>query len=197
ISVDREHLEKYEWPPFRALLGENQPRRGALVSHVVIPELDDELPATLSPAAYAVLRSEIGFDGVAVTDDLEMGAIVKNYGLGEAGRMAISAGADILLICHQLDRMLAARNALLTALEEETLSREELARHGVRVLLLKLSLRLPIPGLAEYDHAFTQFCDYHNLDPVEQRSLLAKPPPLSVCGSTEHAAMLRDAGVIR
>jgi len=197
ISVDRERLEKYEWPPFRALLGENQPRRTAMVSHVVIPELDDELPATLSPAAYTVLRSEIGFDGVAVTDDLEMGAIVKNYGLGEAGRMAISAGADTLLICHQLDRMLAARDALLSALAEETLTREELARHGVRVLLLKLSLGLPIPGLANYDHAFEQFCEYHGLNPAEQRSLLTEPPPLSVCGSAEHAATLREAGVIR
>ncbi len=197
ISVDREHLEEYEWPPFRILLGENQPRRGAMVSHVVIPTLDDELPATLSPAAYAVLRSEIGFDGVAVTDDLEMGAIIKNYGLGEAGRMAITAGADILLICHQLDRMTAARDALLLALAEETLSREELARHGVRVLLLKLSLGLPIPGLADYDHAFEQFCAYHSLDPTEQRSLLTEKPPLSVCGSAEHSALLREAGVIR
>ncbi len=197
IGVDREHLEEYEWSPFRALLGENQPRRAAMVSHVVIPELDDELPATLSPAAYAALRSDIGFDGVAVTDDLEMGAIVKNYGLGEAGRMAITAGADILLICHQLDRMLAARDALLAALAEETLSREELARHGVRVLLLKLSLGLPIPDLADYDQLFERFCDYHNLDPAEQRRLLEEPPPLSVCGSTEHANLLMEAGIIR
>jgi beta-N-acetylhexosaminidase len=193
IAVDSEHLEAYEWPPFRALLTDGQWLKAAMVSHVVIPVLDPEKPASLSPAAYDALRGDIGFDGVAVTDDLEMGAIVKNYGLPEAAVMALGAGADLVLICHTAAQMTGARDAVLAALKDGGLEREMLRRHVLRVWLFKLALGLPLPGLADYDRAFEEVCLRLGLDPVERRSLLDNPPDVSVCGSAEHRALLYAA----
>jgi beta-N-acetylhexosaminidase len=193
IAVDSEHLEAYEWPPFRALLTDGQWLKAAMVSHVVIPVLDPEKPASLSPAAYDALRGDIGFDGVAVTDDLEMGAIVKNYGLPEAAVMALGAGADLVLICHTAAQMTGARDAVLAALKDGGLEREMLRRHVLRVWLFKLALGLPLPGLADYDRAFEEVCLRLGLDPVERRSLLDNPPDVSVCGSAEHRALLNAA----
>lgn len=189
IDVDAEHLDEYEWPPFRSLLADNHPARAAMVSHVVIPTLDPELPASLSPAVYRALRSAIGFDGVAVTDDLEMGAIVNDYAVGGAARMAVIAGADLVLVCHDGGRMIAARDALQEALADGELEREELVRRVVRVWALKLALGLPLPGIIDYDHAREELYLRRGLDPAP----LVEPPPLSVCGSAEHRRIVREA----
>jgi len=160
---------------------------------VVVPTLDPDLPASLSPAAYDALRGEIGFDGVAVTDDLEMGAIVKNYGLPEAAVMALGAGADLVLICHTAARMTEARDTVLAALKEGGLERDSLRRHVLRVWLFKLALGLPLPGFGDYDRAFGELCLRLGLDPLEWRLLLDDPPDVSVCGSIEHRSLMDGA----
>jgi len=193
INVDREHLEAYEWPPFRALLTDAQWLKAAMVSHVVVPTLDPDLPASLSPAVYDALRGEIGFDGVAVTDDLEMGAIVKNYGLPEAAVKALGAGADLVLVCHTAAQMTGARDAVLSALKEGGLERDSLRRHVLRVWLFKLALGLPLPGFSDYDRAFGELCLRLGLNPLERRRLLDNPPDVSACGSAEHRSLMDGA----
>lgn len=193
IPVDDTHLRNYEWPPFTALLADNHPARAAMVSHVVIPVLDDFLPASLSPAAYRALRAEIGFDGPAITDDLEMGAIVEDYAVGGAARMAIAAGADLALVCHDGAAMTAARRALLEALESGEVTREALARKVVRVWALKLALGLPLPGLADYETAFDDLYTRRGLDPGAARAVREASPELDVCGSAEHRRELEAA----
>ncbi len=192
INVDREHLERYEWPPFHALLAEEQWLKAAMVSHVVIPALDPGLPATLSPAAYDAIRGEIGFDGVVVTDDMEMGAIIKNYGLSEAVVMALESGADLVLVCHTASEMTEARNAVLAAVENGELERDSLHRHVLRTWLFKLALGLPLPRFADYEYAFGELCLRLGLDPVERKLLLDNPPDVSVCGSAEHRTLVDD-----
>ncbi|MBD3401146.1 MAG: beta-N-acetylhexosaminidase [Candidatus Coatesbacteria bacterium] len=193
IPVDEAHLRNYEWPPFTALLADNHPARAAMVSHVVIPALDDALPASLSPVAYRVLRAEIGFDGPAITDDLEMGAIVEDYAVGGAARMAIVAGADLALVCHDGAAMSAARRALLEALENGDVTREALARKVVRVWALKLALGLPLPGLADYQTAFDDLYTRRGLDPAPARTVRDEEIALDVCGSAEHRRELEAA----
>ena len=97
IAVDDRSLETLEAAdliPFQA--GIDAGCDAILVSHTVVTCLDDTLPASLSPAVIGYLRSNMGFDGVIVTDDLVMQAITDQYGTGEAAVLAVLAGNDLL-----------------------------------------------------------------------------------------------------
>ncbi|CAI5465978.1 unnamed protein product [Closterium sp. Yama58-4] len=80
------------------------------------------LPATLSPGALSYLRMEIGFEGAVLSDCLEMGAIVKHVGVGEAAVLAVAAGVDMVLVCHTESRQAEAVDALAHALQSGRLS---------------------------------------------------------------------------
>jgi beta-N-acetylhexosaminidase len=101
--------------PFRATIAAGI---GAImVGHIAVPAVDDSgVPATLSEKVVTgLLRDELGFRGLVVTDDLEMGALV-NEEPGEIGVRSIAAGCDLLLFCHSSEKALAARDAILAAL---------------------------------------------------------------------------------
>jgi len=104
-----------ELVPYRALIGEGL-ADSVMTAHVFNRRLDDERPATLSRATITgLLRGELGFGGPVVSDDLRMGAIEKQYGMGEAAVMALDAGVDVLLIAD--DRLPDGRSAAAVALE--------------------------------------------------------------------------------
>ncbi len=124
------HLELpiIEHPPDRIRRVECVPFREAvkadvgfiMTAHILVPSLDEDLPATLSPRIVrAILREELGFAGVILSDDLEMHAIAKHYAVPAAGVQAIDAGCDGLLICSG-DADLQARTleALVHAVED-------------------------------------------------------------------------------
>ncbi|MDA8163402.1 MAG: beta-N-acetylhexosaminidase [Desulfobacteraceae bacterium] len=113
--VDRSlpELRRLDLPPFREAAAE---AAAIMTSHTLYPALDPEWPATLSrPILTGLLREEIGFTGVIVTDDLEMGAIEKEGPLDEAALRAFEAGADLLLICHDHGKVRRAREKLAAA----------------------------------------------------------------------------------
>jgi beta-N-acetylhexosaminidase len=88
--------------PYATLLGQGGPladgRTGVLVGHLDVPGLTDGLPTSLTPEVYALLRTEIGFDGLVLTDDLgAMDAITDEFTLPEAVERALAAGADMAL----------------------------------------------------------------------------------------------------
>ena len=97
IARDSRSLEEFsnsDLIPFRS--GIESGCDAILVSHTIVECWDVELPASLSPAVHQYLRSEMGFDGVIITDDLVMQAITDLYGAGEAAVMAVLAGNDLL-----------------------------------------------------------------------------------------------------
>src|SRR6267378_4947706 len=97
IEVDRATLDRVEIPPFRAAIAADVP--AIMSAHIVVPALDPtpELPVTLSRGVMTdLVRNTLGFQGIVVTDDLEMGAL-KNIGEAAAGLRALQAGADYLL----------------------------------------------------------------------------------------------------
>lgn len=108
-----------------------------LVSHNVVQCMDDTLPASLSPEVHRVLREELGFDGVVFTDDLTMGAITQNYGLGEAAVLAVEAGCDVLLVCHEAGSVEEVYTALLDAVDTGRISVDRLDQSVRRILTLK------------------------------------------------------------
>lgn len=109
-----------------------------MTAHIVYSALDPDLPATLSPIIIdGLLRRRLGFQGVVVTDDLDMGAIVRHSSLEQAALDALRAGADLLLICHSLERAIVARDACVRALGDGALTRQRGAEAVQRVTALK------------------------------------------------------------
>ena len=111
VDVDDEELENHDLVPYRRLIGKHPVM--VMIAHATFPNTlfnakNAELPSSLNPAVYESLRRTIGFEGLAVTDDLEMGAIINSHGIPEASLAAIEAGADIALICNDQN---AARSA--------------------------------------------------------------------------------------
>ncbi len=136
VNADRMRLDNLELAPFRHMIRQGLP--AIMTAHVRYPALDANAPATLSrPILTDLLRNELGFQGVTLTDDLEMGAILNHGSTGEASVSALQAGADMLLLCHRRERQQEAVLAIERALEQGALSRERLTASVDRIQALK------------------------------------------------------------
>lgn len=127
---------------------------GMMTAHIATPTLSngDSTPATLSHHVLGdVLRDELGFDGLVLTDELEMDAIDTRYGVGHAAVMAVNAGADMVLVPWRLEKVTEVRSALLEALQSGVLSQRRLDQAVTRVLRAKLARGVfePLPPRAE------------------------------------------------
>ena len=108
-----------------------------MVGHLVVPGLTDGVPATLSPSAITgVLRGDLAFDGVVVTDDLAMGAVADLVDVATAARLALIAGADLLII-GGLANVVPVAWGLLSALDDGSLDERWLDEAVERVLALR------------------------------------------------------------
>ncbi len=115
IQRTRAELDAEELAPFRAMAGELD---SVMVCHAHYPCLDpgDAVPASLSRNVITgLLREELGFRGLVMTDDLDMGAILNGYGLEQTLHLAMAAGADMAMICHRVEQLENARGFLETA----------------------------------------------------------------------------------
>jgi len=136
VNAPLERLQTVELPPFRHAIQHGVATM--MTAHVLYPALDAEVPATLSSAILTgLLREQLGFQGVIVTDDLEMRAIIDHYGMAEACVRAFLAGADILLICKDRDREVAAIEAMVAAVQDGTISPARLSASLHRIQQLK------------------------------------------------------------
>ena len=136
VGADRARLDEIELAPFRHAIRQGIP--AIMTAHVRYPALDAEAPATLSrPILTDLLRNELGFRGVTLTDDMEMRAILDHGSIGEASVRSLQAGADMILVCHQHARQREAVLAIEQALERGTLSRERLTASVERIRALK------------------------------------------------------------
>ncbi len=116
-----ERLRETEFLPFRAAIAADVAT--IMTAHVFVPSLDDQRPATLSRRVVTdILRRELNYEGVILSDDLEMKAIATEYAVPSAAVMAIDAGCDGVLICSAAhDVQAAALEALIHAVEDERL----------------------------------------------------------------------------
>ncbi len=136
IWGDRERLEQIELVPFRAAIAEGV---GAIMTtHIVFPTLDVHRPATISPAILTgLLRQELGYDGLVITDCLEMKAIADTIGSARGSVEALKAGADMVLIAHTLEVQREAVRAIRQAVQSGELPLERLTEAASRVLSAK------------------------------------------------------------
>lgn len=160
VQKTKEELAELELVPFQAAIEDGADMM--MAAHIQYPKIDASLrPASLSEIMLStLLREEMGYDGVVITDDLEMGAIQQNYGSGEAALMAIQAGADVVLFGHTPAKAEKAYNTLLQAVRKGELSAADIDRKVLRILTLK------------YKYELTN-------EPVEESAL-------QVVGSSEH-----------
>jgi len=115
-----------------------------MTAHVRYPALDPDAPATLSAAILTdLLRTQLHFQGLALTDDLEMHAILDHYGIEDAAIRALRAGADILLICKDHDQQAAAMDALYRSVKDGDVPELLAERALLRVLEAKERFLLP------------------------------------------------------
>ncbi|MBT2638664.1 glycoside hydrolase family 3 protein [Bacillus sp. ISL-39] len=141
VTYDRETLEEVHLPPFKAAIDAGID--SIMTAHVIINAIDPELPATLSKKVLTgLLREEMGFDGIIVTDAMSMHAIDKEWGAGEAGVMAINAGADIVMATGTYEQQLETYDALYNALKSGDLTEKRVDESIKRILTAKFKYDL-------------------------------------------------------
>ncbi|WP_406136706.1 glycoside hydrolase family 3 protein [Streptomyces sp. NBC_01089] len=138
IDVDLATLHARELVPFRAAIAAGS--KSVMSAHILLPALDRERPATLSPQILTgLLRRELGYEGLIVTDGMEMRAIASTYGIERGSVLAVAAGADAICVGGGLSdegTVLRLRDALVAAVRAGELPAERLADAAARVRAL-------------------------------------------------------------
>ncbi|MCA9562494.1 MAG: beta-N-acetylhexosaminidase [Myxococcales bacterium] len=116
---DLQRLRQVELVPFKSVIRAKLPL--IMSAHIVLSQLDPELPATLSEVVLnGLLRERMGYGGAVISDDLEMGAIAEHYPIADVVRLGLKAGLDLFLICHTEDKQEAAREAAIHLAESDS-----------------------------------------------------------------------------
>lgn len=141
VPVSKETLLNEDTKVFVNLIKQSKPNTYAImVSHAMYPQIDADHPSSLSKAIITDwLRKDMGYNGVVVTDDMDMGALAKHYTFGDMAVQSILAGSDILLVCHEYEHMQEAYNGLMKAVKDGRISKERLDESVKRILLMKMS----------------------------------------------------------
>lgn len=170
VSVrPRTQLEACELLPFREAIAAGVD--AIMTAHVVYPAWDTQVPATLSPMILTgILRQEMGYPGVIISDDLGMAAVSEALPWEEIPWRALRAGVDLLLICHDRQRQEQAYASVLRAVHDGRVSEDLIAQAVTRVEALKGRL-------------------------VDRQDRLPLPPNLACIGSDEHWALVETLHV--
>lgn len=141
VPYTRERLNAVELKPYGPAIAAGV--SSIMTTHIMFPALDPDLPSTLSKKIVTgLLREEMGYNGVVVTDSMEMKGIADNWSVPEACILAIEAGVDILLIPHTLETQRASREAILKAVKDGRISESRLDESVARITALKRQYNL-------------------------------------------------------
>lgn len=174
VNISKDELYSTDLAPYKERIGSGEARM-VMIAHAAYPNIDLQetdqngrlLPSSLSGNFVTkLLKEELGFDGVAITDDLEMGAILKNYGIGDACKMAIEAGNDMLAICAKPDNVRAGFDAVLSAVPTGEIAESRIDESLLRTASLRSGLSSPLPfdaaRLAELSSSVSELNDRLN-----------------------------------
>lgn len=167
VELTRDELSGKDLVPYQMMLPSTLQ---IMVGHAAYPNLDLQeqdqdgklLPSSLSfNVVTGLLRQDIGFNGLVVTDDLEMGAILENYGIGEAAKMAFTAGVDMLLICAHPEAIRSGYDAVKFAVETGEITEKRLDESLRRIFRFKAQMSPPLTfdekRLAELSREIDEF----------------------------------------
>ena len=151
VNISQEEFDSIDLYPYRQIIASGDVH-AIMVGHAAYPSIplqeSDQngrlLPSSLSSNFVSgLLRNKLGFDGLVVTDDLEMGAIIKNYGIGDACVRAIAAGADMLAICADPGMIRDGYRAVLSAAEDGEIELNRIDSSLQRVIRFKSLIAEP------------------------------------------------------
>lgn len=144
VRHDAETLESYDLPPFEAAIDGGVPM--VMVGHLVYPAIDPERPASLSEDAISMLRGDLRFDGVVVTDDLAMAGATGGGSVADAAVRAVEAGADLLIVSSAPQEQADAYDAVVEAVRSGEIPKSRIRGSGERILEVKEKYHLRGPG---------------------------------------------------
>lgn len=154
IDSDEAEIEEINLPPFQAAIHERV--AGIMSSHSIYSALDPQLPATLSrPIMTQLLRDRLGYDGLILSDDLEMGAIAKQWGVARGAAQAFEAGVDVLLVCREQEYVLESLNLIRSRILEGVIPLQRLQSSLDRIEARRRDLldgweEISLSGVREY-----------------------------------------------
>ncbi len=147
IEVDMKEMEAVNLPPFRSAIKRHV--SSIMTSHAIYPALDPERPGTLSHTVLNdLLRERMAFEGLIITDDLEMGAIAKKWGVAEGAAASFEAGADILLICKEQNNIHESLKRVRSKLWKGEISLKRLHESNARIRKAKDKFLRPMTKLS-------------------------------------------------
>jgi beta-N-acetylhexosaminidase len=135
VKHDAKKLRNYDLPPFRAVVEADVPM--LMVGHLVYPAIDPDRPASLSRDTMSMLRGELGFDGIVVTDDLAMAGATGGKPPAGAAVEAVEAGADLLIVSSAPQRQADAYDAVVAAVESGEIPEARIKESVGRLLRVK------------------------------------------------------------
>jgi beta-N-acetylhexosaminidase len=135
VHHDMATLQRVDLPPFQAAIGAGVDM--VMVGHLLVPAVDPTLPTSLSPNTVALLRNQLGYKGVIITDDLEMGAIRGAYQGPDAAVQALKAGVDMVMFAGSVALAQQAVQKVMDAIAAGQLSQARIDESARRVLALK------------------------------------------------------------
>lgn len=136
IDKSLNQLEQLELIPFKAAIDSGIDM--IMVAHILFPKIDEEYPATMSNVIINdILRDKLGFNGVVISDDMTMGAIINNYLIEEASIRFLTSGGDIVLVCHGYDNQKLVIDRIKMAIENDEISMDQLDEKVYRIIQLK------------------------------------------------------------
>lgn len=140
VVADQLDLENSDIYPFKEIINSvDNSHFFVMITHIKYPAYDKEKPASLSKVIIQdLLRKKLGYKGIVVTDDLEMGAVNKYYSYKDLGVAALQAGADLLLVCHEYDHQMEVYNGVIEAVKNGKVSMERIDEAAKRIITYKL-----------------------------------------------------------
>ncbi|MGG7160017.1 beta-N-acetylhexosaminidase [Clostridium baratii] len=136
VNYDINRLKSFEFVPFKTAI-----QNGAdaiMVGHILLPKIDSKYPSSMSYEIVTnILRKDLGFNGLIVSDDMTMGAITENYSIEEASIKAINSGVDLLLVCQKYENTENVLKALKEAVLNGTISKERLDNALYNIISIK------------------------------------------------------------
>lgn len=141
VKHDMDRLKSFELVPFQKAI--EREADAVMIAHILLNKIDPQNPASLSKTIITdLLREQMKFNGVVITDDMTMGAIVENYTISNAVVQAIQAGSDIVLVCHEQENEVEAIESIKKAVEDESIPEERIDESVYRILKLKQKYKL-------------------------------------------------------
>ncbi|WP_026699675.1 beta-N-acetylhexosaminidase [Salibacterium aidingense] len=142
IDKSKQTVKSFEMAPFRKAIKEGADM--VMVAHILFPQIDDQYPSSLSrPIITGLLREDLNFNGVVITDDMTMGAIAENYGMAEAAVRSVKAGSDMVMMADTRNgKFSEVQQALVQAVEQGDIEETRVDQSVERILRLKQKYEL-------------------------------------------------------